>query len=158
MRETPRSSRSPAPVPRKEMHSGTNWVVYAIGVALLGAILIFLFTWSRGSFLTYPDRPNITYQKIGPLRVSNLGYAVLATVVIQADAADAGWMKQHADELHSLVQQALANADARQFSQPHGLATFQQQLKEAIDVALPSSPVQKVLVTDFIYQSEGIDQ
>lgn len=133
----------------KIRHSGGVAQNVAIGLFCLVAIILGALWWWRGGL---PGGPDIAYTQFGPMRVSTNGYGILTTLSLQTSASDVRWVKENAPPLQQALEQALVDTDVSTLRKPDGLPHLQERLEQAVNAALPGNHVQRVFVTDLVYQ------
>jgi len=145
----PRSSLPSRLTRGKTGDAGGVAQIVAIGLfCLVAAILAGLWWWREGLF----DGPDVAYTQFGPMRVSTKGYGILTTLSLQTSASDVRWVEQNTPLLQQTLEQTLVDTDVPTLRNPDGLQHLQDRLEQATNAALPGSHVQRVFVTDLVYQ------
>lgn len=133
--------------------SRDHWIAYAVIGALVTLAAGFAATWL---YLQYKERLNLEerYLTLPRVAISRDGHSMAATVALKTSAEDAGWVADNKQVLQQMAQRVLMEADPQRVLAPGGLLTLQQTLREAGNLALQTTSVREVLLTDFLL-SEG---
>lgn len=124
-----------------------------IGAAIVILAIGFALAWWYMQHAEKQSR-EIAYLNMPPIAISRDGHSISATFAVRTSAADAKWAEKNKAALQQVMKRMLLELDPVQARGPKGLKTLQDTVREASNVALHTSKVQEVAVTDFLV-SEG---
>jgi hypothetical protein len=134
-----------------------RWSAYTVSIALVTLAAGFALAWF---YMQYRERlsQEVSFMMLPPVAISHNGHSMSATVAVKTSAADAAWVTENKRALEQVVKRVLMEADPAKVAgvptAPDGLQALQHSLREASNVALQTTRVQDMLLTDFLL-SEG---
>ncbi|MBV8665125.1 MAG: hypothetical protein JO269_01450 [Burkholderiaceae bacterium] len=145
--------KRPAPaVPDTRARDNFLAVLIAVVVVALAAISAFVWTHARKADVV--EVPKLSSTVAGPYQVEAQKYTIIATLSVQTNADDTGWVKENQKGLDIVLKQLLAdNVNAGTIKSPGGLQNLQDALTKGTNAAFGAQRVQAVLLTDFSTQS-----
>ncbi len=129
--------------------SQDNLVAYVASVVIVALAIVIGIGWYYFQS-TERIRVDVAYAKVGPLKVQTQGFTIRTTVAVQTRPNNDRWTLEQRRILESVFQKTLAETDPKTILTADGMQALQNLLKNAGNMALNTSVVQGVVLTDFL--------
>lgn len=128
-----------------------NLLRNAVLIALLVVALGFAAAWFY--FKPKPLEAPFAYTDFGPIVVRTSRYALKTTLSLQTSNDNLKWANENRVKMKAVLESSMGRLDFEQVRAKDGIAYVESSLREAANHEFGTQNVQKILLTDFIIQS-----
>jgi flagellar basal body-associated protein FliL len=128
-----------------------NFLRNAVMLALLVVALGFAAAWFyfKPATVVAP----FTYTDFGPIVVRTSQYSVKTKLSLQTSNDHAKWANENRIKMKAVLENTMAGLDFDQVRSPGGVAYVENTLRAAANKQFQTHNVEKILLTDFVIQS-----